>query len=182
MTVRGALADIGHFAWRPAYSAQPMAWGKAAALVLLVVLALDIALDFDAKTIAGTATYTLQWKDPSATQLVLDTRALTISKVEGEAAGGQWQPLQYALAANDWNTASSSASRLTVTGTALPAPSRTVPGTPDPSVIASGSVITEDVPTDALAFGRARQELKPGRAAVIRERNLAIKAAKKSGK
>jgi len=63
-------------------------------------LALDIALDFDAKTIAGTATYTLQWKDPSATQLVLDTRDLTISKVEGEA-GGQWQPLQYALAQAD---------------------------------------------------------------------------------
>lgn len=45
MTVRGALADIGYFAWRPAYSAQTMAWGKAAALVLLVVFALDIGLD-----------------------------------------------------------------------------------------------------------------------------------------
>ncbi len=64
-------------------------------------LALDIALDFDAKTIAGTATYTLQWKDQAATQLVLDTRELTIAKVEGEAAGGQWQPLQYALADAD---------------------------------------------------------------------------------
>ena len=63
-------------------------------------LALDLALDFDAKTIAGTATYTLQWKDPSATQLVLDTRALTISRVEGET-DGQWQPLQYALAEPD---------------------------------------------------------------------------------
>lgn len=63
-------------------------------------LALDIALDFDARTIAGTATYTLQWKDQTATQLVLDTRDLTISKVEGEAGGG-WQPLQYALADAD---------------------------------------------------------------------------------
>ncbi|MDX3924899.1 MAG: bifunctional UDP-N-acetylglucosamine diphosphorylase/glucosamine-1-phosphate N-acetyltransferase GlmU [Shinella sp.] len=45
--------------------------------------------------------------------------------------------------------------------------------------IASGSVITSDVPDDALAFGRARQENKEGRAKVIRERNLAIKAAKK---
>lgn len=52
----------------------------------------------------------------------------------------------------------------------------------DGALIASGSVITKDVPADALAFGRARQEMKPGRAAVIRERNLAIKAAKKSGK
>ncbi len=52
----------------------------------------------------------------------------------------------------------------------------------DGALIASGSVITEDVPADALAFGRARQEMKPGRAAVIRERNLSLKAAKKSGK
>ena len=52
----------------------------------------------------------------------------------------------------------------------------------DGALVASGSVITEDVPADALALGRARQEMKPGRAAVIRERNLAIKAAKKAGK
>ena len=63
-------------------------------------LALDIAVDFDAKTIGGTATYTLDWKDKAATQLVLDTRDLTIEKVEGEA-GNAWAPLQYALAAKD---------------------------------------------------------------------------------
>ena len=39
-------------------------------------LALDIAVDFDAKTIGGTATYTLDWKDKAATQLVLDADAL----------------------------------------------------------------------------------------------------------
>ncbi len=63
-------------------------------------LALDIAVDFDGKTIGGTATYTLDWKDKAATQLVLDTRDLTIAKVEGEA-NGAWSPLQYALAAKD---------------------------------------------------------------------------------
>ncbi len=63
-------------------------------------LALDIAVDFDAKTIGGTATYTLDWKDKAATQLVLDTRDLTIAKVEGEA-NGAWAPLQYALAPKD---------------------------------------------------------------------------------
>lgn len=63
-------------------------------------LALDLALDFAAKTLSGTATYTLDWKDPSATQLLLDTRDLTISKVEGEASG-QWTPLQFALADKD---------------------------------------------------------------------------------
>ena len=45
--------------------------------------------------------------------------------------------------------------------------------------IASGSVVTLDVPDDAVAFGRARQENKEGRAVLIRERNQAIKDAKK---
>ena len=43
---------------------------------------------------------------------------------------------------------------------------------------ASGSVITEDVPADAVAFGRARQENKPGYAPKLREKALAKKAAK----
>lgn len=49
----------------------------------------------------------------------------------------------------------------------------------DGAYVASGSVITEDVPADAVAFGRARQENKPERARLIRERNAAIKAARK---
>ena len=48
--------------------------------------------------------------------------------------------------------------------------------------VASGSVITENVPDDALALGRARQEIKPGRAAVIRERIKAFKEALKKAK
>ncbi len=43
---------------------------------------------------------------------------------------------------------------------------------------ASGSVITDDVPDDAVAFGRARQENKPGYAPKLREKALAKKAAK----
>jgi bifunctional UDP-N-acetylglucosamine pyrophosphorylase/glucosamine-1-phosphate N-acetyltransferase len=43
---------------------------------------------------------------------------------------------------------------------------------------ASGSVITDDVPADAVAFGRARQENKPGYAPKLREKALAKKAAK----
>ena len=50
----------------------------------------------------------------------------------------------------------------------------------DGAYVASGSVITADVPADALALGRARQEVKPERAKVIRERALALKAAKKA--
>ena len=52
-------------------------------------LALDLGVDFGKKELAGTATYTLEWVDKSATQLVLDTRDLTIVKAEGENAAGQ---------------------------------------------------------------------------------------------
>ncbi|QCI97374.1 bifunctional UDP-N-acetylglucosamine diphosphorylase/glucosamine-1-phosphate N-acetyltransferase GlmU [Agrobacterium larrymoorei] len=49
----------------------------------------------------------------------------------------------------------------------------------DDAYVASGSVITDDVPADALAFGRARQEVKEGRASALRARARAIKDAKK---
>lgn len=52
----------------------------------------------------------------------------------------------------------------------------------DNAYIASGSVITKDVPADALALGRARQENKDGRATLLREKYAAIKAAKAAGK
>lgn len=71
------------------------------AKVQIADLALDLAVDFAAKTLSGTATYTLDWKDPNASALVLDTRDLTIQKVEGENTGGQWGPLQFALANKD---------------------------------------------------------------------------------
>ncbi|WP_374556283.1 M1 family metallopeptidase [Thermomonas sp.] len=64
-------------------------------------LALDLAVDFDKKTISGTATYTLDWVDKAATQLVLDTRDLTIAKAEGLGADGQWSPLTFALSDKD---------------------------------------------------------------------------------
>ncbi|ODT78561.1 MAG: UDP-N-acetylglucosamine diphosphorylase/glucosamine-1-phosphate N-acetyltransferase [Pelagibacterium sp. SCN 64-44] len=48
----------------------------------------------------------------------------------------------------------------------------------DGAYTASGSVITQDVPADALALGRARQENKPGYAPRLKERALAKKAAK----
>ncbi|TAA45271.1 M1 family metallopeptidase [Pseudoxanthomonas winnipegensis] len=70
--------------------------------VVIKDLALDVKLDFDTKQIGGTATYRLDWKDPKATELVLDTRALTIEKVEGAGADGKtFAPLQYALADAD---------------------------------------------------------------------------------
>jgi len=69
-------------------------------LVRIADLALDLKLDFDARQLSGTATYTLDWADPKATTLVLDTRDLAIEKVEGEDQGG-WAPLQFDLGEAD---------------------------------------------------------------------------------
>ncbi|WP_045728370.1 M1 family metallopeptidase [Xanthomonas sp. GPE 39] len=66
--------------------------------VVIKDLALDLKLDFDHKQIGGTATYTLDWKDRNAKQLVLDTRELTIEKVQADDGKGDLAPLQYALA------------------------------------------------------------------------------------
>jgi len=52
----------------------------------------------------------------------------------------------------------------------------------DGAYTASGSVITNDVPAEAVAFGRARQENKPGYAPKLRERALARKAEKQAHK
>jgi len=47
--------------------------------------------------------------------------------------------------------------------------------------VTAGSVITEDVPADALAFGRARQVTKKGRAAALRARLKERAAAARRG-
>lgn len=47
--------------------------------------------------------------------------------------------------------------------------------------VASGSVITDEVPGDALAFGRARQKTLPGKGKELRERFASAAAAKKAG-
>jgi bifunctional UDP-N-acetylglucosamine pyrophosphorylase/glucosamine-1-phosphate N-acetyltransferase len=48
----------------------------------------------------------------------------------------------------------------------------------DGAYVAAGSVITEDVPADALAIARGAQTVKPKRAAAIRARRTAEKAKK----
>ncbi|WP_330969789.1 M1 family metallopeptidase [Lysobacter sp. A3-1-A15] len=61
-------------------------------------LALELAVDFDNRQLGGSATYTLDWVDPQATQLVLDTRDLTIEKVVGEREDGKWVDLAFDMA------------------------------------------------------------------------------------
>jgi aminopeptidase N len=64
-------------------------------------IALELAVDFEQKQLAGSATYTLDWLDPTWGKFVLDTRELTIEKVVGERADGKWVDLVHTLDAAD---------------------------------------------------------------------------------
>lgn len=59
---------------------------------------LDLKVDFPHRQLDGVATLTLDWKDASAQNLVLDTEALKIASVEALDGNGHAHPLKYALA------------------------------------------------------------------------------------
>ncbi len=60
------------------------------------------------------------------------------------------------------------------TNSSLVAPVTIGPG----AIVAAGSVVTEDVPADALAIARARQEQRPGWAILFRQMKQKLKLAK----
>ncbi len=64
-------------------------------------LDLDLKIDFGHKRLDGQATLKLDWKNPQAQSLVLDTRDLEIAKVEALGTDGKSAPLKYALAPRD---------------------------------------------------------------------------------
>ena len=64
-------------------------------------LDLKLKVDFPHRQLDGQATLTLDWKDPKATALVLDTRDLNIARVEAVDAQGKTDALQYTLAPRD---------------------------------------------------------------------------------
>ncbi|SFR93623.1 Aminopeptidase N [Dyella sp. OK004] len=64
-------------------------------------LDLDLKVDFPHKQLDGQATLKLDWKNPKAQSLVLDTRDLKIAKVEALDANGKATTLKYALAPRD---------------------------------------------------------------------------------
>ncbi len=69
--------------------------------VRITDLALDLSVDFDKRELAGTATLSLDWADPEARALVLDTRDLSIATVEARSGKRRWRAAEFTLAARD---------------------------------------------------------------------------------
>jgi leukotriene-A4 hydrolase len=83
-----------------AYAAEPHSYAQPDQVVV-THLDLDLKLDFPHKQLDGQATLKLDWKNPQAPSLVLDTRDLKIAKIEAVGADGKATPLKYALAPRD---------------------------------------------------------------------------------
>ncbi len=60
-------------------------------------LHMDLKADFAKKTLSGYAELSLDWLDKSARTLDLDTRELTIAKIEAQDAKGRWTRVKYTL-------------------------------------------------------------------------------------
>ena len=60
-------------------------------------LTLDVSVDFTTRMLTGTAALRLTRHDPAATELVLDTRDLTISRVEAAIGDGLWVDTRFSL-------------------------------------------------------------------------------------
>jgi aminopeptidase N len=63
-------------------------------------VALDLTVDFERKRLSGTAELAIEHVDPAARELLLDTRALAIQRVEMHT-GNCWMPTKYKLDAPD---------------------------------------------------------------------------------
>ena len=96
--------------------------------VVVRKLALDLQVDFDRKQLAGSAELMLDWHDRSARELVLDTRDLTIEKVEALHVGGKAQAVKYTLDKADPLLGSALHVELAQPATAVRIHYRTAPG------------------------------------------------------
>jgi len=77
-------------------------------------LHIDLKADFEKKTLSGFAELSLDWVDKSARTLDLDTRELSVSKIEALGADGKWAPVKYTFDKAD--EAKGQALRIALTG------------------------------------------------------------------
>ncbi|WP_266180297.1 M1 family metallopeptidase [Dyella humicola] len=94
LAVGALVLPLSAFAADPHSFAQPDQ-------VRVTHLDLDLKIDFPQKQLDGKATLTLDWKNPKATSLALDTRDLKIASIEGIDAKGHANALKFALAPRD---------------------------------------------------------------------------------
>ncbi|MCX7562463.1 M1 family metallopeptidase [Xanthomonadaceae bacterium XH05] len=69
--------------------------------VVIRDMGLDLHVDFGEKQLRGRVDLALEWIDPSARELVLDSRDLSIEKVTGKRADGRWFRLEHTLGERD---------------------------------------------------------------------------------
>ncbi len=62
--------------------------------------AFDLAANFDAKTFSGAAILDIEYLEPNAEALILDTDDLSIAAVDGWN-NGEWSPIDFAIGEND---------------------------------------------------------------------------------
>lgn len=79
-----------------AFALDPLSYAKYDQ-VKTTALHLDLKANFKKKSLAGYAELTLDWLDKKASTLDLDTRELTISKIEAQDAKGAWRRADYSL-------------------------------------------------------------------------------------
>ncbi|MEO6926591.1 MAG: M1 family aminopeptidase/hydrolase, partial [Rhodanobacter sp.] len=90
--------------------------------VVVTHLDLDLKVDFAHRQLDGVATLKLDWKNPAAVALVLDTRDLKIASISARDARGKFTALKYALAPRDKELGS----KLTITAPKHPSQVRIV--------------------------------------------------------
>ena len=69
--------------------------------VRVTALALDLDVSFEKHQLAGSAELSLEWADPTAKELVLDSRDLAIEKVQAVGKDGQWSDVKFRLDKSD---------------------------------------------------------------------------------
>ena len=90
------LCAVVGFASTSAYALDPLSYAHYDQVKTRAVH-LDLDADFAHKTLSGYAELTLAWIDPAARTLDLDTRGLTIAKVQAQDAQGNWAPAPFTL-------------------------------------------------------------------------------------
>jgi len=70
-------------------------------LVAIRHMALDLRVDFPKRELRGHADLALDWRDPKARDLVLDTRDLRIERVLAKSGDGGWHRAEFELAGAD---------------------------------------------------------------------------------